>query len=92
MIVVPVVEAQDLPRRIQVEVDLRGSALAIVELKRMPDALRLFNHEKGAEGCCMGVAIVTFLQVLVLLQEDTVPKNTQEEAFLASTETIQKRH
>ena len=58
------------------EVDVCGSAIAIVERKRMRGALRLCNYEKFAEGCCMGVAIVTFLQVLVLLQEDIDQKHS----------------
>ena len=39
VIVVPILEAQDLPRRIQPEVDVRGSTLAIVELNRISGAL-----------------------------------------------------
>ena len=69
VIVVPILKAQDLPRRNQPEVDVRGSAVAIVELNRVSGACRLCDYEKVAEGFLIVDPIGTFPQVLVFAEE-----------------------
>ena len=70
VIVVPIREAQDLPRWMHLECYTRGSAVAIVELdRRTPAAFRLCDNEQWAEGSAIGVAIGTFPQVLVFAKE-----------------------